>query len=397
MLHKNIRTLTWFNFFTDFKLYAPIAIIYFSQVSGSFAWGMAVFSIVTIVSAAFELPTGIFSDFVGRRKTVIYGSISAVLYSILYAIGQSFWILALGAVFEGISRSFYSGNNDALLHGTLSQYKQEDQYEEFLGRVSAMFQVALAVSAILGSLLASWSFPTIMWLSVIPQVVCVFLAFKLIEPKVMIEGSSNIYTHLSAAYTKFLSNKKLRLLSVASIANYALGESAYQFQAAFYNTVWPLWAIGIAKTLSNLGAAASFHFSGRILRKVSAIKILMLNTLYGRVANTIALLFPSSLSPVLMATTSLLFGVSRVAENSLLQKQFSDQQRATMGSLNAFAGSIVFGVVAVGLGYIADRLSPVQAFLGIQFFQFLTIFIYIKLFSNVSIKLFSMNCCTNGE
>ncbi len=57
MLHKNIRTLTWFNFFTEFKLYAPIAINYFSQVAGSFSWGMAVFSIVAITSAAFELPT----------------------------------------------------------------------------------------------------------------------------------------------------------------------------------------------------------------------------------------------------------------------------------------------------------------------------------------------------
>jgi MFS family permease len=70
-IHKNIRILTWFNFFTDFKLYAPLAIIYFSHVTGSFALGMGIFSITMIASALFEIPTGVFSDRIGRRKTVI--------------------------------------------------------------------------------------------------------------------------------------------------------------------------------------------------------------------------------------------------------------------------------------------------------------------------------------
>jgi len=28
-LRRDLRLLTWFNFLTDFKLYAPVAIIYF--------------------------------------------------------------------------------------------------------------------------------------------------------------------------------------------------------------------------------------------------------------------------------------------------------------------------------------------------------------------------------
>src|SRR3989344_6165866 len=119
MLHKNIRILKLFNFFTDFKLYAPVAIIYFAKVSGSFALGMSIFSIAMVSSALFEIPTGIFSDRIGRRKTVILGALAAVLYSVFYAIGISFWFLAAGAVFEGLSRSFYSGNNNALLYDTL--------------------------------------------------------------------------------------------------------------------------------------------------------------------------------------------------------------------------------------------------------------------------------------
>jgi len=56
-MHRNIKVLTWFNFFTDFKLYAPIAILYFAQVSGSFALGMSIFAISTVSAAIFEIPT----------------------------------------------------------------------------------------------------------------------------------------------------------------------------------------------------------------------------------------------------------------------------------------------------------------------------------------------------
>src|SRR5258708_4831272 len=104
-LQKNIKLLTWFNFFTDFKLYAPIAIIYFSLVTHSYALGASIFSITYITAALFDIPTGIFADAIGRKKTVVLGAIFAVLYAVFYAIGINFWFLAIGAVCEGLSRA----------------------------------------------------------------------------------------------------------------------------------------------------------------------------------------------------------------------------------------------------------------------------------------------------
>ena len=390
--HKNIKILTYFNFFTDFKLYSPLAIIYFSKVTGSFALGMSIFSIVMISSALFEIPTGVFSDKIGRKKTVIYGALSAVLCSIFYAIGQSFWILVIGALFEGLSRSFYSGNNDALLHDTLAESNNEHQYDEFLGKTSAMFQLALAISAILGGFIAVWSFSLIMWLSVIPQMICLLLAFKLIEPKIHSSASGNIFKHLKDAFLNFTNNKKLRLLSLSSILGYAFGEASYQFQSAFYNMLWPVWAISLAKTLSNIGATASFHFSGRILKKINGLKVLLIDNISNRIINVIALGFPSIFSPLLMSSTSIFYGITTVVKSSLMQKEFKNEQRATMGSLNSFAGSIFFGIVAFCLGFTADKMSPAKALLILQLFQLINLFVYWKLFkhdkeNNINVNL----------
>lgn len=385
MIRRNIRILTLFNFFTDFKLYAPIAIIYFAQVTGSYALGMGIFSITMVSSALFEIPTGIYSDKIGRRKTVILGAFCALLYSIFYALGQSFWILAIGAILEGLSRSFYSGNNQALLHDTLTQSKNEHQYDEFLGRTSAMFQLALAISATVGGFLAVWSFPLIMWLSVIPQILCVYLSLQLIEPKIHTAESGNIYVHLQESIRNFLRNKKLRLLSISSILGEGFGEASYLFQSAFYNTLWPVWAIGLAKTLSNLTATASYHFSGRLIKKFDGIKILIIDNVYNRVVNIFALVFPTVLSPLLMSTGSAFYGVTSVARSALMQKEFTNEQRATMGSLNSFAGSIFFGVLSISLGFAADTLSPGRALLLLQLFQIANLWVYLKLFRHYKI------------
>lgn len=379
MVHQNIRVLHWFNFFTDFKLYAPVAIIYFAKVSDSFTLGMSIFAIAMISSALFEIPTGVFSDKIGRRKTVMIGALCAVLYSIFYAVGQSYWYLVVGALFEGLSRSFYSGNNNALLHDTLTQMGNEHDYGEFLGRVSAMFQAALAASALLGGFMATWSFVLVMWFSVVPQVLCFLLSFRLIEPKVHTSDSGNIYQHLRSAMHHFMHNRKLRLLSSVSILSYGIGEAMYQFQSAFFGMLLPLWGIGLVKTFSSVGATLSFRYSGKILRRFGTMRFLVASNFYNRIINIVASAFPTVLSPFLMSSTSMLYGATSVAKSALMQKEFRSELRATMGSLDSFAGSLVFGLMALLLGFIGDKVSPAHAILVSQLLVFPTFWFYWKL------------------
>jgi len=377
-IHKNIKILTWFNFLTDFRLYAPIAIIYFANVTGSYALGTSIFSIVAISSALFEVPTGIFSDYIGRKNTVILGSIASVICVVLYAIGGSYWMLFFGALIEGLSRSFYSGNNEALLHDTLSDIGRRHEYHAYYGKTTSMFQIAGAGSALIGGFVATWSFTLLMWLSVIPQIVGLFLSFGIIEPQKR-ERSSNIYAHLSESIKYFFKNKKLRILSLSSILGYSSGEASYQFQAAFFNTLWPLWAIGLARTISSIAAAISFYTAGRVINKFKEIPLLIFGNLFGRLLNLTALMFVSIISPILMSLTSLLFGTITAARENLFQKEFTQGQRATMASLNSLMTSIFFAIFSFGIGLFADRVGGAKALIIINIIQFIPIFLYLKL------------------
>lgn len=383
-MHRNIKIFTWFNFFSDFRLYAPVAILYFARVSGSFALGMSIFSLAMVSSAIFEIPTGIFSDKIGRKYTVVFGALASVLSVVLYAVGGSYFVLVLGAILEGIARAFFSGNNEAFLHDSLTSSGKSEEFSQHLGMTSAMFQYALALASVLGGIIAYWSFPAVVWLSVIPQLICLALSFTLIDIPTTTIGTGNIYAHLREAFDGFLRNPKLRDLSISDMLANALGESSYLFQSAFYQSLWPVWAIGIAKVLSNLGGALSFQYSGKVLKRHNAFALIMWGALYSRVVNSIATFFPTVLSPLLMASGSLWFGVMNVSKSTLMQKEYSPHMRATMDSLNSFGGSILFGISSVLLGFVADKLSPAKALFGIQFFALIVLWLYWRMFEKYS-------------
>lgn len=374
-MNKNIRLIVLFNFFTDFHLFSAIQIIYFAQVTGSYALGMSLFSVAMVSSALFEVPTGIFSDYIGRKKTMILGAICAVLSITFYAIGTNYWILFIGALFEGLQRAWYSGNNDALLYETLSNTNRKDEYDHYLGRTNAMFQVAATVGIIIGGFIAVWSFALVMWLSVIPQVICLIISMRIVEPAKHSHQSSNIYAHLAIAAKKIWANRKLKLLSINSFIGFAVGESTYRFRSAFVITLWPLWAVGFSKVLSSIGAAISYWYSGTLIRKVGAYRLLLISNIYGKVINIFSVAVATVISPVLLSSTSLFYGASSVANSKLMQSEFTDEQRATLGSMNSLLGNLAFGVCAVILGFFADTFGPSKALLFTYILSFPTLLI----------------------
>ncbi|MBI5621223.1 MFS transporter [Candidatus Gottesmanbacteria bacterium] len=377
---KNIKLLSLLNFCTDFVFFAPVAILYFAQVTGSYALGMSIFSLAYVSSAIIEVPTGIVSDLVGRKKTTILGAASSVLCVTLYAIGGSYWWLAAGALLQGLSRAFYSGNNDALLHDTLREIGKENEYHTYLGKTSSMFQIALAAASLMGGFMASQSYSLVMWASVIPQIGALVIAIKLVEPSINSRSNTNMFAHIREALGEFKKNYRLRLLTLASSMRFGLGESGYFLRSAFISTLWPLWAIGVASALSNVGAAWSYFYGGRLIDKFRPLRVLNIEIISNRIVNLTALFFPTVVSPILMNSTSLFFGAGSVAMNSLLQKEFTQAQRATMSSLNAFAGGIVFGIASIILGVLADRFDARTALIITNLVLLIPLFFYRKIF-----------------
>lgn len=379
---KNVRLLSIFNFLIGFSVFAPLAIIYFSQIAGSFTLGTSVFGIIMISSALFEVPTGLLSDKVGRKYTIVLGSWMRILAFVFYALGFSYLWLVIGAVFEGLSRAFYSGNNDALLYDSLVDAGNEDDFAKYQGKVSSTEQLAMGLSAVFSGLIAFYSFNYLLWFSVLIQICLLVISYLLIEPASKRRLDTNIFADIKEAIVLFISNKKLRLLSLASILSYSISELKWNFGSAFVATVWPLWAIGISKMLPSFGASLSFYFSGNLIRKFKAVKILLFDNIYGKFVSLVAYIYPTVLSPIITSTSSLLYGVGSVAEKTLMQHEFSAHQRATMSSLNSLGGSVGFALMSLVLGGLADSFGPAKALIILTLLSLPVVYLYWIIFRN---------------
>ena len=159
-----------------------------------------------------------------------------------------------------------------------------------------------------------------------------------------------------------------------------IGESSWSLQSAFYNTVLPIWAVGFVMSLNFLISTISFRLSGKIINKFKALNLLIYQEIYSRIICIIALVYPTVISPFLMASASIVYGPGVIAQNTLLQREFTDKQRATMESINSLVGSCFFAIFAVVLGVVADNLGATKAMLFGQICLIPIVFLYLNVY-----------------
>jgi hypothetical protein len=108
---------------------------------------------------------------------------------------------------------------------------------------------------------------------------------------------------------------------------------------------------------------------------------LVFEIIVNRIINLTALLFPTVFSPALMGTTSATYGVTTTAVKTMLQKEFTPKQRATMGSLSSLFGSISFGIFVIILGYVADLVGPANAMIMAHVSILFLLVLYKRMFT----------------
>jgi MFS family permease len=377
---RNIKLLKWFTFCGSLQFYRSIPILYFAQVSGSYALAASLLSLVMLTAALAEIPTGVFSDMIGRQKTLFLGTVCGLSAVILYAVGGSYLILAAGAILDGLSRAFYSGNNDALLYDLLAQNGATDAYAAYYGELSSLAGLSALIAALSGSVIAHRSFPAAMWCSAIPLAANLVISLQIPESQRENRPPRRLRSHLREAFRLFRTNPQLRLLSLSHILGNGFGNTAFEFQAAVYSLVWPIWAIGLARAMGELLAAVGFRFGDRIIRRFGAGRVILVDSIYGWLANIVGALFPSVLTPLIISSSVLFYGPGTTAAESLKQQAFSDEQRATMASMNALGASLLYAIFSVLIGLVSDQIGPFRALLIVQLFITICVFLSWRLY-----------------
>ncbi len=377
-IKSNLTRFSWYYAFYNFRLHSVLAIIYFAQITHSYALAISIYSIAQLSQALLELPSGIYSDKLGRSNCLKLGALASLISIIFYAFGSSYFYLAIGAIFDGLNRAFFSGNNDALLYETLVKIKKKETYQHELGKLNSNLELSGFFGIILGSLVATKSLQLLFILSIIPQFLGLIVSLGFVEPQKIRINVESIFLHLKEALAYYQKNSKLRNISLASILGYGVGESSWALQGVFYNTLLPPWAVSLMLSLNFLTSSISFRLSGKILTKIKALNLLIYQEITNRILYFLALIHPTFISPIIMAVASFSYGPSTVAKNSLLQLEFSNKQRATMASINSLVGNCFFAIFAILLGSLTDKFGPTKSLLLAQVCLVPIIFLYLQ-------------------
>lgn len=377
---KNIYAFYWSSFLGCFRPHWPIAVLYYQSITGSYASAMMVFSIIFLTQSILEIPTGLISDLVGRKKSMIAGALCSCVALFLYALGFNIWVLFAGAMCEGLGRSICSGTDKAFLYETLHEQDQSNEFEAIFGKANSFEQLALGLSAILGGLLTVISLQFVMWVAVIPTILNVFCAFLFVDverPKINRQSPFDLFRDAIYGLT---GNKRLRLVSLAEVIGFGFGEAAFYFQAVFFNLLIPQWLIGVVRSIHHFFGAIGFWSASSVITRFGHKHVLIGGNIIVSIIQFITLVTASVLTPFIMAILNVDYGYSSTAKNGLMQREFSNKQRATMGSMVSLAGSLCFSVVSILLGLIADISTPIHAMLFALSSNIVVIWIYTMLF-----------------
>ena len=108
-----------------------------------------------------EIPTGYVGDRIGRRNSLVVGSLLTIVALLGFVTAQSFLVFALAYIVWPVSLTFRSGTESAWLYDTLQERLDTDEFTRIKGRGEAIWYIATASAAAISGYLASanWLFP----------------------------------------------------------------------------------------------------------------------------------------------------------------------------------------------------------------------------------------------
>lgn len=363
-IRSNIWKYHLYCFFVLFVLFEPILFVYFQKnLHFSLAQIMTLVAFFTVFIAFFELPTGVIGDRLGYKKTMLLGAISILFASIVYAFSTDFHHILIAEFFWALGFSFNSGTQDAFLYDTLKNLGEERKYKKINGSANAFFWSGLALSSILGGLLANVDLGLPVSISFFPLFIPILIILTFKEP----ERKFSTLTHLQHTIESLryiLSHKKLRFLVFYLVILVLILDSSYRFFQPYMNE------LGINIAWFGLVFAFGYLFSG-----LGALISDRLDSLFGEkkllyliyIIAFIALLFLSRANSIVgllgILILLILDGVRTPAIADYLHANIESHNRATVTSIANLSKTMILAVTLPVLGYLGDLHGTTIVFL----------------------------------
>jgi MFS family permease len=325
----------------------------------------------------FEIPSGYLADAIGRKKTLILGSVLGALGYVVYSLSFSFSGFLLAMVALGLGQSLISGSDSAMLYETLMSMKKAGEYSRYEGRLIAFGSFMETIGAPLGGLLAAMSLRYSFIAQALVALIAVPAALTLVEPHGEIAAQGRSANLLPALKKSLLLDRKLLSLVCYSAliggATYTMAKSIpYWYNETVQSSALEL---GLFWSALNLSAALFSAYAYRLERKINRLGFM------ATIGLVVSLGFIGlGYAPTYLAIALLfLFYCFRGLATPILKNYINDHTgsdiRATVLSVRMFLVYVIFAALFPLMGWVGDTSSWGHAlvFAGAIFAFFTTI------------------------
>ena len=371
-LQSNILKLYIIKIAKWFMLFMPIVVLFYKDNGLEMRHIFILQAIYSIAIVALEIPSGYIADVLGRKITLVLGTILGFFGFLTYSFSYGFVGFLIAEIILGLGQSLISGADSALLYDSLLGTGKKDKYIKYEGRMVSIGNFAEAVAGISGGLLATLSLRYPYYAQTLVAFIGIPAALLLIEPirqKRLVK--MKFMDILKIVKYALHDNRELKWnIIFSSVIGASTLTMAWFVQPYFELILLPVGLFGVLWTILNLTVGFSAMIAHRVEMKLKQMKIMI----------GISLLIPAGYIIVSRINTMwgigilLIFyivrGIATPVLKDYINRLCDSDIRATVLSVRNFVIRIFFAIIGPFVGWYTDNFSLQAALLlsGIVFF-----------------------------
>lgn len=355
---KNVKIYKIYSIFNNLLILGPIITLFFLAKGLTFTEIFLLNSVAAITTVIFEVPTGLVSDLLSRKLSLLLGSIFCFISLIVYIVGPSFIYMIIGEFIFAIGITFRSGTEQAILYDSLISSGQENRYTEIEGIARSYTFYAQA----LGSLVAGFIyeiniyFPFI--ISAVFMIIAGIITLFFEEPMTNKKSEKKSYTHqIKSSFNYVIKHKKVFGVIVFSIVfMYFYRVGFNYFQPYMVAVHIPVRYFGLIFFFFNIIAAFASKHSYTFIKRTRPRSLLSLSLLIALSFIGLSLVkIPLGLAFIFMQ--QLARGLRVPVFQKYINKNIPSDKRATIISIQSFLSAIVIAIFGPLAGLLLDKTN----------------------------------------
>lgn len=180
-IKKQIRTLYIYEMISGLQIVDLVWVLFLIQRGFSLAEAGIAEGVFHVVSMCCEIPSGMLSDLIGRKKTLAAAGIVSALSAFCMIATDFFPMILLAMGLNALSYNLVSGTREALTYDSLLEAGAEDQYLKVSSRQESIYQGLYAVTGLISVITVSLGYRVAYLLAVGQGLLCTVVALQLKE------------------------------------------------------------------------------------------------------------------------------------------------------------------------------------------------------------------------